>query len=82
MKRKQKICLWKKVFNMRPDELPDAVFLQQSSDCESCSGKDESCPDYVEVWENSTPEVVDLKYRAHYGGFDLVRRRDGSFDRL
>ena len=70
----QKICLWKKVFSTRPDELPDAMFLQNSSDCFHCSGNDELCPDYVQIWEDATPEVMRLKYKENQG-FNLSDKR-------
>ena len=62
----QTICLWKKVFSMNPDELPDAMFLQPSSECSKCRGDDLVCPDYMEIFENTEPEVMVLKYRSKY----------------
>ena len=77
----RKNCLWKVVYSMHPDELLDAMFLSPSSDCHHCDGNDTLCPDYVEIWENSTTEVMKLKHQAHYHPIDLIQRRNGSLER-
>jgi len=76
----QKICLWKKVFSIQPEERPDAMFLQNSSDCYNCTGHDKACPDYVPIWEDASEEVMRLKYKENQG-FNLIQREDGSLER-
>ena len=77
----QKTCLWKKVFATHPDELPDAMFLQDSSNCYECNGKNELCPDYVPIFEHTTIETIKLKHRAYYNEFDLVQK-NGALERV
>jgi len=78
----QKICLWKKVFSTHPDELPDAMFLQANSDCHHCEGNNLDCRDYVPIFQDTTSEVMELKYKAHYNKFDLVQQRNGTLERV
>ena len=39
-------CLFHEVFKKHPEELPDAMFLQASSDCHVCNGYKKGCPDF------------------------------------